>query len=67
MEEPIGVPPGPPPPPPPKNRTWMIIVAVIVVFCCCCFGSVGLILAFGGDILYELGFYALLPVLTVLP
>jgi hypothetical protein len=40
---------------------------VVVVVCCSCFGAIGLLIAFGPEVLHELGLYALLPVLTVLP
>lgn len=56
-----------PAPQPSKFPTWAIVLVVIVVLCCCCFGALGLFLAFGEDILYELGLYALLPALSLLP
>lgn len=58
MEEPAVTPPAPQPS---KFPTWAIILVVIVVLCCCCFGALGLFLAFGDSILYELGLYLLLP------
>ena len=47
-----------PPPAPAKTNPWVIAAAVAVVLCCGCFGVVGLLLAFGGDILEELGLAA---------
>ena len=40
-----------PPPAPGKAKPWVIAVVVIVVLCCLCFGSIGLLLAFGEDLL----------------
>jgi hypothetical protein len=51
-----------PPPPPAKTNPWVIIAAVVVLLCCLCFGAVGILLAFGGDLLRELGFAAALVV-----
>ena len=42
-------------PPLQKTRTWVFIVAAILVLCCACFGIVGLLIAFGPDVLQELG------------
>jgi len=36
------------------------------VLCCCCVGAIGLIIAFGPDILNELGIYVLVPALVPL-
>ena len=58
--------PLPPPTAPQKTNPWIIIVAVVVVVCGACCGVIGLLLAFGPEVLHELGLYALLPVLTVL-
>ena len=57
--------PGPPPVAPALQKTnpWIIIVAVAVVVCCACFGIVGLMIAFGPEILHELG-VAGTPILT---
>jgi hypothetical protein len=65
MEEPAVTPPAPPQPS--KLPTWVIILVVVLVLCCCLFGAIGLLLAFGEDLLYELGLYTLLPVLAALP
>jgi len=53
-----------PPPAPQKTNSWIIIIAVVVVVCCGCFGMIGLLIAFGPEVLHELGFSSLLPVLT---
>ncbi len=55
-----------PPPPPPKSNTGLIIAIVAVVLICCCIGAVGLFLAFGEDILYELGLSWFAPLLAIL-
>jgi flagellar basal body-associated protein FliL len=34
---------------------WIIVIVVIVVLCCFCIGAIGLLFAFGGPILNELG------------
>jgi hypothetical protein len=34
---------------------WIIVIVIIVVLCCFCIGSIGLLFAFGGPILNELG------------
>lgn len=52
-----------PPSTPQRTNLWIIVIAVVVVVCCGCFGVVGLLLAFGPDILHELGLYSLLPIL----
>lgn len=63
------LPPVVPPPAaqPSKLPTWAIVLIVAVVLCCCCVGALGLIFAFGEDLLYELGLYALLPALSLIP
>jgi hypothetical protein len=58
------VPPGTTATPAKKPETWVIIIVVIVVACCCCFGAIGLLLAFGGPILNELGLTSMLPILA---
>jgi hypothetical protein len=61
--------PLPPPLPPPakKNNTWLIVLVVILVLCCCCVGAIGLLIAFGQDILNELGnYFGLVPALAIL-
>ena len=63
MAETIFAPIPPLPPPSRKNNTWLIVLAVIVVLCCCCVGAIGLLIAFGPDILNELGIYILVPAL----
>ncbi|MDP3186610.1 MAG: hypothetical protein Q8M58_15230 [Anaerolineales bacterium] len=52
------------PPPPRKSNTGLIIA--IVVLCCCCVGAIGLTIAFGQDILRELGIYISAPALATL-
>jgi hypothetical protein len=42
-------------PPAKKINPWIIIVAVVVILCCACFGLLGLVIAFGPDLLQELG------------
>lgn len=55
------------PPPPRKSNTGLIIaIVVIVVLCCCCVGLIGLTIAFGQDILQELGIYVSAPALATL-
>jgi len=66
MAEIIGAPVPPLPPPSRKNNTWLIVLVVILVLCCCCVGAIGLIIAFGPDILNELGIYVLAPALVAL-
>ena len=49
-----------------KVEPWVIVVAVIVVLCCLCVGATGLLFAFGGPILNELGLlHAQLPALVI--
>jgi len=40
---------------PSKPETWVIILVVVFVLCCCMVGVTGLIIAFGPEILGELG------------
>jgi hypothetical protein len=54
MAEPSGA-ALPPAPPPQKVNPWIIAIVVIVVLCCFCIGVIGLLSAFGGPILHELG------------
>lgn len=68
MNEPIA--PSVVPPPaaqPSKLPVWAIVLIVLVVLCCCCVGALGLLYAFGDSIMQELGLYALLPLLSILP
>jgi len=64
MAEAFGTPP--PPPPPKKSNAWLVALAVVFILCCCCVGTIGLLIAFGQDILNELGIYVLVPALTAL-
>ncbi len=48
-------PPPADPPPIQKTNPWIIIIAVAVVICCACFGILGLLIAFGPEIMNELG------------
>ena len=51
---------------PQKTNPWIIIVVVIAVLCCFCIGIIGLLFAFGGPILNELGLlHALMPSLML--
>ena len=61
MAEVIGTPITPPAK---KSNAWLIALVVILVLCCCCVGTIGLIIAFGPDILNELGIYVLAPALA---
>lgn len=45
---------------------WVIIVIAVLLLCCCCFGALGLLLAFGDAIFYELGLSLLMPGLALL-
>ncbi len=65
MTETTGTPLQPPAPPKKKNP-WLIALVAILVLCCCCVGAIGLIIAFGPDILNELGIYVLAPALVPL-
>ena len=65
MNETAGV-PIPPLSAPRKMEPWVIVVAVIVVLCCLCVGATGLLFAFGGPILNELGLlHTQLPALLI--
>jgi hypothetical protein len=60
----------PPATPPPvvaqRPNPWIIIIVVMVLLCCFCIGVIGLIFAFGGPVLNELGLLkALLPALNI--
>jgi len=66
MAEVTGIPIAPPPPPTKKSNTWLIVLVAILVVCCCCVGVIGLLIAFGPDILNELGIYVLVPALAPL-
>jgi cell shape-determining protein MreD len=53
-----------PPSSPQNTNPWIIVILVIVILCCFCVGAIGLLFAFGGPILNELGLlHALLPTL----
>jgi hypothetical protein len=60
-------PPNVPAAQPKKPETWVIVIVVIMVICCFCFGAIGMLLAFGGPILTELGLNAVLPLLMAIP
>jgi hypothetical protein len=66
MAEVNNTPIPPLPPPSRKNNTWLIVLVAILVLCCCCVGAIGLLIAFGPDILNELGIYVLVPALVPL-
>jgi hypothetical protein len=66
MGEVTGAPLPPPAAAPKKTNFWIITIVVIVVVCCGCFGVIGLLFGFWDPIRQALGFYNLLPVLTVL-
>jgi hypothetical protein len=52
----------PPAPAPKKTHPWIIVIVMLVILCCFCVGAIGLLLAFGGPILNELGLiHVLLP------
>ena len=44
---------------PAGHPTWVIVLIIVLVSCCCLFGLVGLVIAFGGPLLQELGLYSL--------
>jgi hypothetical protein len=44
-----------PTPAPQNTNPWIIVILVFVILCCFCVGAVGLLFAFGGPILNELG------------
>jgi hypothetical protein len=51
---------------PPKTYHWLNIILGCVILCCFCVGAIGLLLAFGGPILNELGLlHARLPNLLI--
>ena len=53
--------------PSPKGTfPWIIVIVVIFAIFCFCVGAIGLIIAFGPDILNELGIYVLVPALAPL-
>ena len=54
MAEPAGV-PILPLTAPRKMEPWVIVIIALVVLCCLCVGATGLLFAFGGPILNELG------------
>jgi len=65
MTETAGV-PIPPLSAPRKMEPWVIVVVVLVGLCCLCVGATGLLFAFGGPILNELGLlHTQLPALIV--
>ena len=47
--------PNPLPTAPQKTPPWVIVIVVVVLLCCFCVGAIGLLLAFGGPILNEMG------------
>ena len=51
-----GLAPPAPSVPPEKMSPWLIAILAVVLGCCFCVGLTGLLLAFGPDILHELGF-----------
>ncbi len=58
--------PVPPLSAPRKMEPWVIVVVALVVLCCLCVGATGLLFAFGGPILNELGLlHTQLPALIV--
>jgi hypothetical protein len=58
--------PIPPPTAPQGTNPWIIVVVVIVMLCCFCVGAIGLLFAFGGPILNELGLlHSLVPALII--
>jgi hypothetical protein len=60
------VPAIPSPTDPKKTNPWIIVIAGCVLLCCFCIGATGLLFAFGGPILNELGLvHALLPSLMI--
>lgn len=63
MSDNFSVPSTPPgvPPAPKKTNPWVIVLVVVVVLCCLCFGGIGLLLAFGQDLLNSFGIYVLAP------
>jgi hypothetical protein len=58
--------PLPPASAPQKVNPWIIVIVVIVALCCLCVGMTGLLFAFGGPILNELGLlHSWLPVWAI--
>jgi hypothetical protein len=58
--------PIPPPTAPQGTNPWIIVIVVIVMLCCFCVGAIGLLFAFGGPILNELGLLqSLVPALII--
>ena len=55
MQETPGAALPPPAAPPTSLRPWIIVILVVVVLCCFCVGALGLLFAFGGPVLNELG------------
>ena len=50
----------------PKTNLWVIPIVAAVVLCCFCIGAIGLLLAFGGTLLYGPGqLNSLLPALNI--
>jgi hypothetical protein len=51
---------------PKKTNPWIIVIVAVVLLCCFCVGAIGLLFAFGGPILNELGLlHALSPSLMI--
>ena len=63
MSDNFSIPITPPagPPAPQKTNPWVIVLVVAVVLCCACFGGIGLLWAFGQDLLNSFGIYVLTP------
>jgi len=66
MVDPSSPPLQAPAPAPQKTNPWIYIVAAVILVCCLCFGAVGLLLAFGPEILHEFGLSSLLPNLSMM-
>lgn len=49
-----------------KLPLWGLIVIAVLLMCFCCFGVLGLLIAFGDAITYELGLSLLMPGLIIL-
>jgi cell shape-determining protein MreD len=65
MLEPTGA-PIPPSASPQGTNPWIIVIVVVVLLCCFCVGAIGLLFAFGGPILNELGLlHSLVPALII--
>jgi hypothetical protein len=53
-------------PTPQRFKPWVIVILILVLLCCFCTGLIGLLSAFGGPILKDLGLIsAVLPVRIV--